>query len=107
MSVFEKNNEIYPYALITVIVAAFIMVLHYGIFGELIFDNRYSVPGIITSFLMVNQGWIFEYAPALNNPIWYICVLLWLYLLFYGIEHMFDSGGGAEQLNCRFTVLLP
>lgn len=56
MSVFEKNNEIYPYALITVIVAAFIMVLHYGIFGELIFDNRYSVPGIITSFLMVNQG---------------------------------------------------
>lgn len=56
MSVFEKNNEIYPYALITVIVVAFIMVLHYGIFGELIFDNRYSVPGIITSFLMVNQG---------------------------------------------------
>lgn len=97
MSVFEKNNEIYPYALITVIVAAFIMVLHYGIFGELIFDNRYSVPRIITSFLMVNQGWIFEYAPALNNPIWYICVLLWLYLLFYRIEHMFDSGEGHSN----------
>lgn len=68
--------RLYPYALITVIVSAIIMALYYGIFEELIFGNHYSVLGIITSFLMVNQGWIFEYAPALNNPIWYICVLL-------------------------------
>lgn len=96
MSVFEKILRLYPYALITVIVSAILMVLHYGIFGELIFGNHYSVPGILTSFFMVNQGWIFEYAPALNNPIWYICVLLWPYLLFYGIEHMFDSGGQSN-----------
>lgn len=92
----KKFLRLYPYALITVIVTAIIMILHYAIFGEFIFGNHYSVPGIITSFLMVNQGWVIEYAPALNNPIWYICVLLWLYLLYYIIEHIFTNRGGSR-----------
>lgn len=75
------------------------MLSHYVIFGNCVWDNHYTVWGIITSFFVVNQGWLFEFAPAINNPIWYICVLLWLYLLYYFIEYTFKTIGGKKEVS--------
>ena len=84
----RKIARLYPSALLSVMVSAIIMLIHHVIFGNCVWNNQYSVVGIITSFFMVNQGWIYEFAPALNNPIWYICVLLWLYLFYYVLEYL-------------------
>lgn len=58
---------------------------------------------------MVNQGWLVEFAPAINNPIWYICVLLWLYLLYYFIEYTFKIIGGKKEakilLYCSIALI--
>lgn len=80
------------------------MLAHYILFGECIWGNQYTVPGIITSFLMVNQGWVFEFAPALNNPIWYICVMLWLYLLYYCLEYMLRKFSEENREKLRLLL---
>lgn len=82
------------------------MLFHYVIFDNCVWGNHYTVMGIITSFLMVNQGWLFEFAPAINNPIWYICVLLWLYLLYYFIEYTFKIAGGEAKILLYCSIAL-
>ena len=101
----KKFLRLYPYALITVVVTAIIMMLHYFLFGCGVWGNSYSIAGIVTSFFMVNQGWIIEFAPALNNPIWYICVLLWLFILVYIIELLIEKiGRGGTRLRIFFYL---
>ena len=98
----KKLLRLYPYALITVVISSIIMLLHWGIFGCGVWGNTYSIAGIVTSFFMVNQGWIIEFAPALNNPIWYICVLLWLFILAYSIEKLIEKNGGGYEIKDNY-----
>ena len=103
----KRVLRLYPYALITVVITAIIMTLHWFIFGCGVWGNSYSIAGIVTSFLMINQGWFIEFAPALNNPIWYICVLLWLYAISYIIEMMVERFGGVQDLGLLFIQVFP
>ncbi len=98
--------RLYPYALLSVTVTSIIMLLHYVIFGNCVWDNQYTLPGIITSFLMVNQGWILEFAPALNNPVWYICVLLWMYAIYFIIEQTFKKMGGYRYKLLIYLLII-
>ena len=74
------------------VLVSFIIIKIYQVkLGGGIWNINHSIPSIITSFLLVNQGWIIEYTPAINNPIWYICVLIWLYLIYYAIEKLISK----------------
>ncbi len=52
----------------------------------------------------MNQGWVIEYAPAINNPIWYICVLMWLYLIYYAAEKIIRRFGSGKAEYVRIVV---
>lgn len=54
----------------------------------------------------MNQGWIIEYAPAINNPIWYICVLMWLYLVYYAIEKLISKTMNNRVRYYKFMIYI-
>lgn len=84
----RKWKKLYPQAFYSILYSSILMLISYFIFGKGIRGNSYSILGIITSFLLINQGGVIEFSPAINNPIWYLCVLLWLFLIFYFIEFL-------------------
>jgi peptidoglycan/LPS O-acetylase OafA/YrhL len=82
----NKTSRIYPFAIPSIMVMLIVSYLYHYMLGEWLYDWNYGMANIITSFLLVNQGWIIEYAPAVNNPIWYLCVLVVCYILYYAVD---------------------
>lgn len=82
----HKCVRIYPMAIISVLFLLGITYIYQGCFEELIFNEAYGVWNIVTSILLIHQGWAIEVLPAINNPTWYLCVLLWCYIIFYFIK---------------------
>ena len=84
----KKLKRLWPMAALSVLVMYLIHVLYLYLFGVSINDWNYNFQQVATSFLLVNQGWIIEYFPAVNNPIWYVCILLWLTIVFVVISNV-------------------
>lgn len=77
--------RLFPYAFIATLTAYIVFVIYNAVIGSSLLDRSYSVPNVVASLLMVHQGWITEYI-GVNNPTWYLCVLMWLYLVYYLIN---------------------
>lgn len=82
----SKWLRFYPYAVVATLYTAVLLLGYKTIFAENLLGREYSLPCYVTSLLMVHQGWIVEFAPAVNNPTWYLCVLMWVFIVFYIIE---------------------
>ena len=82
----KKWVRIFPYAFIATLFAAIIFLLYRAIFNVDLFGKSFSPGCYITSLLCMHQGWVYEYSLGVNNPTWYLCVLLWIYILFYALE---------------------
>lgn len=81
--------RIYPYT--TAACAVFLAAagVYGALFGEPLFNIVYSAKVIITSFLLVHQGWLWALpSAALNNPTWYLCVLLLCYLIYFAVRKL-------------------
>ena len=71
-----------------------------GIVGdEGVFKHSYSFIDYVCSFFLVHQGWAIERSPGINNPTWYLCVLILLYVLFYLIEFIIKRIYGGNKLR--------
>ena len=78
----KRIIKIIPFSLFATIVTYTICIIYHCNTGNYIFDQNFSITQILTSLLLVNQGWLIEFFPAVNNPIWYLCVLMWLYIVY-------------------------
>ena len=81
----KRIKRILPMAFLAVLFNCIVFMVYKVITGSYMFDTDYSILQILTSLFLVNQGWIVEFFPAVNNPIWYLCVLLWLSILYAAI----------------------
>lgn len=71
-----------PLIIIGAISYEILLYIYPKIFGDYFYNLKPDFWGLIISMLGVQAGWTFE-NPMINNPMWYISVLLLCYILFY------------------------
>lgn len=105
-SLLKKVSRIMPMAFLSVLSYLIILVLYKAFTGKLLFNESYSVIQVITSLTLLNQGWLVEFFPAINNPIWYLCVLVWISILYIVIKYIVKDNNKAELfISFLFVVL--
>ena len=71
-----------PLIIVTTISCEVLLYIYFKAFGDYFYNLRPDFWGLIISMLGIQAGWSFE-NPMINNPMWYISVLLLCYVLFY------------------------
>lgn len=82
---FRRYLRIIPVMAISVVSTSVLLVIHEGVIGMRYMDTIPSVWGTIIASLGIQAGWGFE-NPTINNPIWYVSILLFCYIAFYFIS---------------------
>ena len=84
----EKCIRIYPGTILACTAAIVIAYTGYFLHGEFLSTSvdYMSVGTIIASYTLTFCGWCFNSGLGINNPTWYLCVLLLYYILYYVIE---------------------
>lgn len=99
----KRLLRLMPMASISVIVCLIIEFIYKVKMGNtLLWDRWYSFAQIITSILMIGNGWFVEYSPLVNNPIWYLCILIVLTVLFVFINESVKS----KKLNAVLYIMI-
>lgn len=82
----NKLLRIYPMAILACTAMILIANLYFGFFHSWARDSWAGCRDwktIICSYLLVFRGWPFLSRLGINNPAWYLCILIICYLLFY------------------------
>ena len=78
----NRVKRLLPLVAIAAILYECLIYFYFRIFGEKFLDQGLNFFGTIISILGIQAGWSFE-NPMINNPMWYVSVLLLCYILFY------------------------
>lgn len=71
-----------PLIIIAAISYEILLYIYPKVFGDYFYNLKPDFWGLIISMLGIQAGWTFE-NPMINNPMWYISVLLLCYIIFY------------------------
>lgn len=82
----ERIKRIYPFAVISSLFYLIITIIYYFMTESYMFEERYLVMQVIASFLLMDRGWIIDFTPAFNAPIWYVDVLMLCYVMYFWAE---------------------
>lgn len=82
----ERIKRIYPFAVMSSLFYLIITILYYFMTESYMFEERYLVMQIIASFLLMDRGWIIDFTPAFNGPIWYVDILMLCYVIYFWAE---------------------
>lgn len=78
----NRVKRLLPLVAIAAILYECLIYFYFRIFGEKFLDQGLNFFGTVISILGIQAGWSFE-NPMINNPMWYISVLILCYILFY------------------------
>lgn len=78
--------RLFPMALLSNLTYLFVVVLYSVISGQDMYMEHYSGVQIFCSLLLMGRGWIVDFAPPFNGPMWYVNVLLLCYILMFLVE---------------------
>ena len=104
----DKYKRLAPSVILSIFIYTIIAIMYYMVFHEWHKGLDLNFPRVLTSFLMCNQGWVIEYPLALNNPTWYIDVLLLCFIFFYTLSGTILKKGYTKVFIavCGFAVVL-
>ena len=71
-----------PLIIIAAISYEILLYIYPKVFGDYFYNLKPDFWGLIISMLGIQAGWTFE-NPMINNPMWYISVLILCYIIFY------------------------
>ena len=71
-----------PLIIIAAISYEILLYIYPKVFGDYFYNLKLDFWGLIISILGIQAGWSFE-NPMINNPMWYISVLVLCYIIFY------------------------
>ena len=71
-----------PLIIIAAISYEILLCIYPKVFGDYFYNLKPDFWGLIISMLGIQAGWSFE-NPMINNPMWYISVLVLCYIIFY------------------------
>lgn len=83
----NRVRRLLPIMIISIFVDAVMCTFFNNIFNVAMGSNSINLKNIIISCLGLQAGWIFE-NPMINNPMWYISVLLLCYIIFFIITKL-------------------
>lgn len=83
----NRVRRLLPIMILSILVDAAMCTFFSNIFNVAMGSNNINLKNIIVSCLGVQAGWIFE-NPMINNPVWYISVLLLCYIIFFIITKL-------------------
>ena len=78
----KRALRLLPLVAIAACAYEFMVLIYWHTFHERLFDKTFDLWGIVIDSLGVQDGWVFA-NPGVNNPTWYVSVLLLCYLVFY------------------------
>lgn len=83
-----KCIRIYPGTILACTATILIAYIGYFLHGEFLSTsaNYANIGTIIASYTLTFCGWSFNVGLGINNPTWYLCVLLLCYIIYYVIE---------------------
>lgn len=83
-----KCVRIYPSTVLACSAMLLIMYVGYFLLGNFMNTSidYTNIVTIISSYLLIFTGWFLNIGLGVNNPTWYLCVLLLCYIIYYGIE---------------------
>lgn len=80
----HKIIRLYPMCFLSITMILVINFLSIFINGYSLITDGLGIWKLFNNYLLIFSGWIYESdSLGLNNPLWYICVLLLCYILFY------------------------
>ena len=78
----KRVSRFLPLISIAVIVYEIIIIIYPKVFNLLFLEQTLDIFGSFISILGIQAGWFFK-NPMINNPMWYVSVLILCYILFY------------------------
>lgn len=92
----KRALRLLPWVAISAIGYECILFAYLKINGSDWFDISITIWGTVIASLGIQEGWVFS-NPSVNNPIWYISVLMACYIVFYIITAL------ASKIKCKPT----
>jgi len=97
----KRVSRLLPLISIAVIVYEIIIVIYPKVFNLLFLEQTLDIFGSFISILGIQAGWFFK-NPMINNPMWYVSVLILCYILFY-ILVKFNK---KNNITIKFIVMV-
>lgn len=105
-SFLKKCVRLYPSVALSVTVILLIQLLHLVLHGECTFWGAYSPLNIISSYLLIFRGFGINVGLGVNNPTWYLCILLQCFLIFYTVKLLFGENEHGKFIAYFIIALL-
>lgn len=97
----KRYLRLLPLMFLSIIVCDILLIVYKRVFSEAWFNITPTLKGTIISILGVQCGWIFK-NPMINNPIWYISVLLLCYIIFYFLVKIAEF----TKIKCEYLFAI-
>lgn len=104
----RRYFRLIPMVIVGALVYEFLICIYPVIGSGLYRDRQPTIWGTIIDCLGIQAGWASK-NPCVNNPTWYISVLILCYIIFYFISWISSnkrSGGGVQSSYCHVIVML-
>lgn len=99
--ILKKAMRLLPLVAISAITFEILFHFYQLIYHQPWYDGKISVWGTIITSLGVQDGWVFE-NPNINNPVWYVSVLMLCYIIFYLLTYI----GKRCKIPCYYLYIL-
>ena len=84
----HKLSRIFPIVTIALIFEIIIKTIDYSLFATGDLSSIYNVKTLFANFLLLFRGWGVFDMMGINNPTWYLCILIQCYIVFYVIIYI-------------------
>ena len=104
----RRYFRLMPMVVVGALVYEFLICIYPVICSGLYRDRQPTIWGTIIDCLGIQAGWASK-NPCVNNPTWYISVLILCYIIFYFISWLSSNkclGGGVQSSYCYVIVIL-
>ena len=98
---YRRAKRLLPLNALSVIVFSVLKLVYYFIHHEWLYNIPFDLWGMVSACLGIQAGWATS-NPMLNNPVWYISVLMWCYIVLYFVTWLGKNlwGGKCILLLC-------
>ena len=86
----KRYLRLIPLVALSVIVYELLVLVYVSVLQDTYFGSTINLWGALITALGVQDGWVFI-NPVINNPVWYISVLLLCYIIFYFITYVSEK----------------
>lgn len=94
----KRLSRLFPLLLIGALSYEFLLIIYQHIYQSSWYDITPTFWGVIIASFGIQDGWVLP-NPCVNNPTWYISVLLLCYIIFYLLVYI------SKKLNIRCEYL--